>query len=142
MKKSKAFTLIELLVVIAIIGILASIVLVNLNTARKKAKDAAIKGNMASLGAASAMFADDSSDVFTGFCADDTYNVAGIIAAVGGITATSACVDDANEWAACGQLIGVPADYWCSDSNGSAKAITGTCSAAAVEVVAGTVECP
>src|SRR5436190_21568538 len=46
---SSGFTLIELLVVIAIIGILSSVVLASLNTARGKGANAAVKSNLSNL---------------------------------------------------------------------------------------------
>src|SRR3989344_1281923 len=47
--KKRGFTLIELLVVIAIIGILASVVLASLSTARNKGKDASAQASLNSV---------------------------------------------------------------------------------------------
>jgi prepilin-type N-terminal cleavage/methylation domain-containing protein len=57
--RKNGFTLIELLVVIAIIGLLASIVLVSLNTARAKARDAKRLSDMHQIQIALAMYYDD-----------------------------------------------------------------------------------
>lgn len=61
MKKNlkKGFTLIELLVVIAIIGILSSVVIVSLNSARSKARDSARKSNAQAMATAFALYASE-----------------------------------------------------------------------------------
>lgn len=57
MKKfNRGFTLIELLVVIAIIGILSTIVLASLGTARTKGEDSAIQANLSNMRAQAELY--------------------------------------------------------------------------------------
>lgn len=62
--------IVGLLVVIAIIGILSSVVLASLNSARQKASDAAIKSNLASLKLEAALY-EDSNNSYVGLCKDE-----------------------------------------------------------------------
>lgn len=64
--KTKGFTLIELLVVIAIIGLLASVVLVSLNSARQKSRDAKRVSDMNQLAKALELFYNDAAGYPTG----------------------------------------------------------------------------
>jgi prepilin-type N-terminal cleavage/methylation domain-containing protein len=70
MKKNKGFTLIELLVVIAIIGILSSVVLASLNSARNKGADAAIKSNLANMRTQAELYYDANSGYSSATIAD------------------------------------------------------------------------
>jgi prepilin-type N-terminal cleavage/methylation domain-containing protein len=68
MNKNKGFTLIELLVVIAIIGILSSVVLASLSSARNKGKDAAVKSQLASMRAQAELYYATNTDSYLGVC--------------------------------------------------------------------------
>lgn len=56
MKTSKGFTLIELLVVIAIIGILSSVVLASLTTARTRGQSASVQSQLSNMRAQAELF--------------------------------------------------------------------------------------
>lgn len=82
-KTNKGFTLIELLVVVAIIGILSSVVLASLSSARNKGRDAAVKSALASARAQAEILADASGGyanacsgtALVGVAGDTMYNI-------------------------------------------------------------------
>ncbi len=72
-KREQGFTLIELLVVIAIIGILSSVVLASLNSARGKGQVAVVKSNLANMRAEAALYYDSAGNSsYSSFCTADS----------------------------------------------------------------------
>jgi prepilin-type N-terminal cleavage/methylation domain-containing protein len=104
MKNKKGFTLVELLVVIAIIGILSSVAVVNLNSARDKAKVAAVKGTMAAMVPAVVLCHSEGAEILNG--------------------ATPALACSGAAWTAEGSICADPATSWPDlGTNG----VVGTC---------------
>ncbi len=115
----RGFTLIELLVVIAIIGILASVVLASLNTARDKGTDAAIQSSINNVRAQANIFGSktDGSVNYDGLCADAA--VSQITADITAKVSTPYCAEnDDDEWVYAAPL--QTGGFICMDSSGVA----------------------
>lgn len=138
-KFNQGFTLIELLVVIAIIGILASVILASLSSARAKGTDAATKSDLSNARAQAELFYDNAQSYDT-VCTTpvtptngikeivaDTALKFGAGATVGAGDATPsgpltiACHDSIAAWAISVPLKSVPGQYFCIDSTGNTK---------------------
>ena len=122
----KGFTLIELLVVIAIIGILSSVVLASLNSARGKGSNAAVKAGLANLRSEATIFYDNNNQSYFDVCIDPK-----IVSMLENASSTGGgmreCKDDIDSWAAYAKLKVPESDgsaYWCVNSTGNAKAIS------------------
>lgn len=119
--KNKGFTLIELLVVIAIIGILASVVLASLNSARAKGADAAIKSSLNNARAQAELYYDNTSSSYAGLCTADAtiLNIQNGVNSAGG---TFACTPTptATAYKLWSPLRTSATTWYCVDSTGRA----------------------
>lgn len=121
--KNRGFTLIELLVVIAIIGILASVVLASLNTARAKGADAAMKSSINNGRAQAELVYDNNGGSYlapTNVCADPTIVNIGVAvnSAIG--AGSFVCSSAANTYRMHSPTKTTPVQYYCVDSTGKA----------------------
>jgi len=123
----RGFTLIELLVVIAIIGILSSVVLASLNTARSKGNDAAAMSDLDGIRTQAQLYYSDHTNSYADICTDPTVakqiNAAD---AANGAGAGTVCnvATDGTAYAVDAGLISTAGTHYCVDSLGVATTTT------------------
>lgn len=122
---SRGFTLIELLVVIAIIGILSSVVLASLNTARGKGADAAVKSNLNNIRAQAELFYDTGS-TYTGVCSDPNVAKGQAAAVAAGGNGGNCYSSSTSTWTAWAGLKGDATKAWCVDNTGTSQQVLKT----------------
>ncbi len=133
---TRGFTLIELLVVIAIIGILASVVLASLNSARDKGSDAAIKSNLNNARAQAELYYDNNNRSYATLCtaAGGIGTLHDAAASAAGGATFVACGSNTTQWAMKARLVSNTGQYYCVDSTGKATVATAAYSDTAVNV--------
>jgi prepilin-type N-terminal cleavage/methylation domain-containing protein len=122
-KVKKGFTLIELLVVIAIIGILAAIIIVAVDSARNKAKDARIKSDLSQVrSAAEVLYTDNES--YSGLSTTNPAEIGKLDSDVRNLNGGTGIViqvsNDGKTYLAYTKL--ASGGYWCVDSASAVKA--------------------
>lgn len=151
MKLTKGFTLIELLVVIAIIGILSSVVLASLTTARTRGQSASIQSQLSNMRAQAELFYSTNSNNYGTIVAETacpgaatlfgTANnglgnlVAGVVNVV--TAANTSCVTagtgTASSWAVAAEDPASTTLSYCVDSTGVSKGVTASAAADALD---------
>ena len=143
-RSNHGFTLIELLIAMAVIGILSSIILGSINTARGKSSDSKVKAQLSSLRSAAEGYFDANGGTYGSSASDDCLTSDFFSDAASGMLqattqdnypadATLSCHTDGSNYAVSALLIGAGGGQaWCVDSAGASKLIPNTLGAGVV----------